>query len=814
MLPVLILLLALAAFLVCAFVGWGYLAWVTATGACLFGWFLSGIVSWPIFFGCLAGWLGLVFVFGRDDLRAWMVTRTVRRILGPMLPRMSDTEREALAAGTVWWDADLFSGQPDFAKLLNFQPDLPSEVEQQFLKGPVEELCRLADDWKITQSGDLSEQTWEHLRSERFLGLIVPEVFGGRGFSARAHSDIVAKVSSRSVTAAVSVMVPNSLGPAELLLHYGTEVQKKYWLPRLAKGQEIPCFALTGPENGSDAAGMLAHGVVCRGNWKGEDGVLGMRLSWDKRYTTLGPIATLLGLAFRLQDPDHLLGGTDDLGITVALVPTDLPGIEIGSRHDPLGVPFSNGPSRGRDVFVPLDAIIGGRERAGQGWRMLMDCLSAGRSISLPSLSAGAAQLCTRITSAYVSVRKQFGLPIGKFEGVQERLARIGGMTYLMDATRCLTAGAVDAGEKPSVISAICKAWLTEGMRVVVNDAMDVVAGAGISRGPRNTLARVYQATPIGITVEGANILTRSMIVFGQGALRCHPFVQEEVDAFAKGDLKRFDHAFWGHVNFVTTNVARSAFLGLAGRWRKVDVEGHALSKQVRTDLSDLERLSSAFALVADIAMATLGGELKRREMLSGRLADALAWMYLTSATLHRFVTEGEDKTDAPAARWATAHGLHEIEKALQGTIDNLPLGPLAGLLRRVVFPRGPLCRPPSDALCRDLANGLLDDRDLRRRLTRAIYIPDEDDPSLGRLEAALDAVVTAAPLEQKITTALAEGQLADIEGPRKTLLEAAVEAGVLSQAEAEVVCRADRLGQDVVAVDAFDQQAWADLRG
>ncbi len=804
------ILFAVATFLAFAFLGRAYLGWVVAAAELLLAWFLLGPTNWVVY-GSVAGTLvGLAVLFGSATVRQNMVTRGVRRLIAPMLPVMSETEKVALDAGTVWWDAELFSGEPDWESLLRFQPRLLTPKEQAFLDGPCNELCAMIDDWEIQQLGDLPDHVWDKIQSERFLGMIIPEEYGGLGFSARAHSDVIVKLSGRSIAAAVSVMVPNSLGPAELLLHYGTEIQKKYWLPRLANGDEIPCFALTGPENGSDAAGMRATGVVCKGKWRSSDEeILGLRLRWDKRYTTLGPRATLLGLAFELHDPEHLLSDKEHLGITLALVPTDLEGIEIGTRHDPLGIAFHNGPSKGRDVFVPLDAIIGGKAMAGQGWRMLMDCLSAGRSISLPSLSTASVQACTRITGVYASLRKQFGLPIGRFEGVQEKLARIAGMTYQMDAARTLTAGAVDAGEKPSVVSAIVKAWCTEGMRTVTNDAMDVLAGAGISRGPRNPLARIYQAVPIGITVEGANILTRTMIVFGQGAMRCHPYAQAEIASVRDPSPAKFDEAFFGHVNFIFTNLSRSFALGLIGAWTPGDIEA---SRGVRRSIGHMNRLSASFAITADVAMATLGADLKRREMLSGRLADVLAWLYMASATIKRFVAEGEPDEDRQVMQWGVDHALFETEEALRGVIDNLPNRPAAWMLRVVVFPVGRWRRPPNDANKRAIAEALLDQRTLRERLTRALYTEGPDDRGLGRLEAALVTTLRAAPLEAKLKQAVKDGVLK--KGDTIPMIRAAVAAGVINDDESETLCKAEHARREAARVDAFEADEYGELRG
>src|SRR6266850_4215132 len=617
--------------------------------------------------------IALALVFIVPPLRMRVVTRWLMPIVAGALPRMGETERIALEAGTVWWEAELFSGRPRWRKLLDFRPKALTERERAFLDGPVNELCRMIEDWDVVRGGDLSPQAWEFLKKQRFFGMIIPEEFGGLGFSALAHSAVIAKLSSRSVTAAVTAMVPNSLGPAELLLRYGTDAQKRHYLPRLATGDEIPCFALTEPEAGSDATAQQSTGTVCRGTYEGRE-VLGMRLHWSKRYITLAPVATVLGLAFVLRDPERLLGGEEEIGITCALLPTNLSGITIGQRHDPLGIPFLNGPTVGRDVFVPLTMIIGGRAMAGKGWRMLMDCLAAGRGISLPSLAVGASELAARTTSDYANVREQFGLPIGRFEGIEEPLARIAGQTYLMDAARKLTLGAIDSDQKPAVVSAIVKRYLTEGMRSVVNDAMDIQAGAAVCRGPRNILAAAYASVPVGITVEGANILTRTLIIYGQGAIRCHPFVQEEMRSIAARDLAAFDRAFFGHVGHVLGTAIRAKWLAwTGGLLAPCPVGGPAGPLFVK-----LSRYSAAFALISDAAMATLGGTLKRRERLSGRLADALAWMYLGSAALKRFVDDGQPTRDLPFVRWSAAHALYEIETALRGVLDNFPNRPVA----------------------------------------------------------------------------------------------------------------------------------------
>ena len=785
--------------------GHGYWAWV-----------LGGLALAPTvpYHGSIppAAWmiLGVLFavfalLFGIPAIRRQLVTRPLMPAFASALPRMGDTERVALEAGTVWWDGDLFSGNPDWKKLLDFEILGLSPREREFLEGPVEELCRMLNEWEITQARQLSPETWDFMKKHGFLGMIIPEEYGGLGFSARAHSAVVIKVASRSIAASVTVMVPNSLGPAELLLHYGTEDQKRYYLPRLASGEEIPCFALTGPEAGSDAAATQSIGVVCRDQFEGKE-VLGMRLNWNKRYITLGPVATVIGLAFRLKDPDSLLDGPEDLGITCALIPANLPGVEIGDRHDAMGVAFQNGPNYGHDVFVPLDFIIGGKEMAGEGWRMLMESLAVGRGISLPSLSVGAAELCTRLVGAYATVREQFDTPIGRFEGIEEPLARIGGLTYLMNAARKLILGAIDQGEKPSVISAIVKAYLTESMRTVVNDAMDIRAGAAISRGPRNTLEPIFKSVPIAITVEGANILTRSMIIYGQGAIRCHPYVREEMQAIAAGDLASFDRAFFKHIGFASKNSTRSFLLGLTGG-RLARTPGRG---KIKTYFQQLSRMSSAFAIVSGVAMATLGGRLKRREKISARLADALAWLYLASASLKQFFDDGQLKRDLPFLSWSCEHALFQIQFALLGIMDNLPNRPASWLLRVLVVPLGARLRPPSDRLGGAVARGLLEDRAARLHLTQDIYIPGPDEPGLGKLEAALDKAVAALAVETKIRDAVRSGLLDH--APGDVLLNLAFQEGIITEDERQKVLEADEARTEVIQVDAFDPETFLNL--
>jgi acyl-CoA dehydrogenase len=653
-------------------------------------------------------------------LRRRLLTRPVFALFQRIMPAMSDTEREALEAGTVWWEAELFNGAPRWEKLFGVSKAQLSPAEQAFIDGPVEELCRKLDDWDITHvRRDLPPEVWQYLKDNGFFGMIIPKQYGGLEFSALAHSAVVMKVSSRSVSAGVTVMVPNSLGPAELLLRYGTDAQKNHYLPRLARGQEVPCFALTGPEAGSDAASIPDRGVVCRSEFAGQKDVLGIRLNWEKRYITLGPVATVLGLAFQLYDPDHLLGKDEDLGITLALIPTNTPGVKIGSRHNPLNIAFQNGPNWGHDVFIPTDWIIGGRDYIGQGWRMLMDCLAAGRSISLPAQATSAGKHAARFVGAYARIRKQFKVPIGRFEAIEEALSRIGGYTYLMDAARVFTARAVDLGEKPAVASAIVKYQLTEHMRRVVIDAMDVQGGAGICLGPNNFMGRVYQAVPISITVEGANILTRSLIVYGQGAIRCHPYVLKEMRAVSNPDraagLAAFDRAFIGHVGFVISNVARSLWLGIGGEhFVRVPIDGPG-----RRYARRLTRVSATFALVSDFAMLSFGSSLKRKERISGRFADVLSYMYLASAAIKRFEDDGRPAEDIPLLCWSCDYAIHQAEKILVGIIKNLPNAFLRWLLGGLSFPAGRRYLVPSDKLGHAVASMLLEPSAARDRLPR-----------------------------------------------------------------------------------------------
>ena len=797
--------LAVIVFLILAFRGLGFLGWVGAAAVVLIGWRINGIAS-PNAFMVVATFLIVVAgLFGLVPIRRQLISRFVMPIFAKVLPRLGDTERIALEAGTVWWDGDLFSGMPKWQKLLDFEARPLSDDEQAFLDGPVNEFCHTINDWDVYQRRDLSPETWAQIKEFRLFGMIIPKEYGGHGFSALAQSRIVTRISSRSVTAAVTVMVPNSLGPGELLLHYGTEAQKQRYLRRLAEGKEIPCFALTGPEAGSDAAATQSEGVVEKRVIDGKE-VLGLRCNWMKRYITLAPVATLIGLAFRLKDPDHLIGDVEDRGITCALIPRNTPGVEIGQRHDPMGVPFQNGPTIGRDVWIPFDAVIGEMEGVGNGWRMLMESLAAGRSISLPALSIGAAQMATRICGAYATVREQFDTPIGRFEGIEEPLARIAGMTYLMTATRNLTCAALDAGEKPAVIGSIAKAYLTDAMRGVISDAMDIRAGSAIQRGPRNTLSRAWDAVPIGITVEGANILTRSMIIYGQGAIRCHPFVQKEIDSVAKKDLKAFDLAIFGHVNLLVTRSVRALLLALTGS----RLAGVPQTEDTARYYQHLSRFSAAFTILSDTAMGTLGGTLKRREKISGRLADGLAYLYLASAALKRYHDEAKTTANYALVRWSVELCLYRVQEALLGVLENLPNRPAAGVLGVLIFPLGAHFRPPNDRIGGRVARDILEDREARRTLTEDVFVPPGDQPGLGMLEAALDKAVGALPIETKLRDAVRAGAMD--RAPGHMLDDLGLAAGVISKEEYDRLNDAREARDEVIQVDAFDPDIYKTL--
>jgi len=750
-------------------------------------------------------WLGFAPIAAMNivELRREFVSGPLLRQFRRMLPRISQTERDALEAGNVWWEGELFSGRPEWRKLLSLPAPTLSDEEQAFLDGPTEELCRMLDDWEIThERADLSEEAWEFMKREGFFALIIPRKYGGREFSPLACSMILQKVATRSGTAASILGVPNSLGPAELLLHYGTEDQRERWLPGLASGDEIPCFALTSPRVGSDATAITDTGVVCRGEYEGEE-VIGIRLNWDKRYITLAPVATVLGLAFKLYDPEHLIGDRDAYGITAALVPVNLPGIEIGRRHFPINIPFQNGPTRGKDVFVPLDSIIGGQKMAGLGWRMLVQQLAVGRSIVLPSNALGGAITAVYASGAYARIRRQFGLPIGKFHGVGEALARMAGNLYTMTAASRVTCAALNAGEKPAVPSAILKYHLTEMARGVSNDAMDVQGGKGIMLGPKNYLARNYQATPIAITVEGANILTRSLIIYGQGAIRCHPYVLAEIEA-ANSDsdsesLEDFDRLLCGHIGYFISNAARSFVQALSfARFTDVPVTG-----PTRRYYQHISRFSAAFSLVSDAAMLSLGGALKRQELLSARLGDVLSYLYLASMVLKHFRDQGEPVDDLPLVEWSCRTLLYRAQEQLHSLFRNFPNRPIAALLRFLVFPRGRTFSSPSDALGQQIVESIINPTMTRQRLAGCAYLTDEPSNHLARLQTAMVLANEIKPLERRVFDAIRKGEIESEDTPGQ--IDEAERNGILTADEADAVRRFDAMVMDLTGVDDFD---------
>lgn len=758
-----------------------------------------GSITWMLY-------LAAVTILTIPRIRQKIVSRKALTLFRQVLPAMSQTEKEALDAGTVWWEAELFKGKPDWQKLHDIAAPKLSAEEQAFLDGPVEEVCAMVSDYQVTHElADLPPQVWQYLKDHQFFAMIIKKQYGGLEFSAYAQSLVLQKLTGVSSVLSSTVGVPNSLGPGELLQHYGTQQQKEYYLPRLAQGKEIPCFALTSPEAGSDAGAIPDYGVVCYGQWQGEK-VLGMRLTWNKRYITLAPVATVLGLAFKLRDPDGLLGETHDLGITCALIPTHLEGIEIGNRHSPLNVPFQNGPTRANELFVPIDYIIGGQKMAGQGWRMLVECLSVGRGITLPSNSTGGIKTAALATGAYARIRRQFKQPIGHMEGVEEPLARLAGNAYVMDAASELTVTGIDLGEKPSVISAIVKYHCTHrGQRSII-DAMDIVGGKGICLGPSNFLARSYQGAPIAITVEGANILTRSMIIFGQGAIRCHPYVLTEMEAaYSKHHdaLNQFDAALAGHVSFSASNFVRSLWLGITdGRFSAAPCKD-----ETQRYYQQLNRYSANIALLSDISMAVLGGSLKRKERLSARLGDVLSQLYLSSATLKRYDLEGRNKEDLPLLHWGMQDSLYQTEQAIDGLLANFPNRTIATLLKWIVLPLGQVRHEPSDKLDSQVAQIIQTPSATRSRLGRNQYLTASEFNPAGRIEQALHVILDAEPVFDKVCQA---------QGKRKPFLkldmiaEQGLELGVISQEEAQLLIAAEEQRLYVINVDDFAPQELA----
>jgi acyl-CoA dehydrogenase len=753
-----------------------------ATGLALALYTVFGGGSW---WWLIILWLlyGLMIVPNLIEVRREKITKPLLSVYRKMLPSMSDTEREALEAGNVWWDGELFSGMPEWDKLMSYPAPKLSDEEQAFIDGPCEELCRMIDDWQICHElADMPKEVWDFIIEHRFFAMIIPKQYGGLEFSAFATAMVLTKLGGRSPTVGSTVGVPNSLGPAELLLHYGTEDQKQRYLPGLASGKEIPCFALTSPQAGSDAASLIDSGVVCKGKWNGKT-ITGIKLNWSKRYITLAPVATVLGLAFKLSDPDHLIGDKDDYGITAALIPTDTEGVEIGRRHNPLTIAFQNGPTQGKDVFVPLDYIIGGSDMAGKGWKMLVELLSVGRAISLPAASCGGGQAASYATGAYATIRKQFNTSIANFEGVGEALTRIAGHSYIINSALSVTAGAIDQGEKPAVPSAILKYHCTEYGRDICNDAMDVHGGKGVMMGPNNYLGRAYMATPIAITVEGANILTRSLIIYGQGAIRCHPFVLRELHAAGDEDQDRglveFDDALFGHIGYAISNMARSFVLALThAKFSPVP-----LNTPTRRYYQNINRYSAAFALASDFAMLTLGGALKKRELLSARLGDVLSSMYLASCVLKHFENQGRRATDLPLVEWSVRTLMYRAQESLHAFLRNFPNRPVAWILRMFIFPRGRTYSSPSDEIGRKVVSLVCTPGESRDRLSQFAYTTLEPGNPLGKLQEALELTKEHAPLEKRLRQAYKEGLIdADYLGLQ---IGEAEKAQVISKAEA-----------------------------
>jgi acyl-CoA dehydrogenase len=760
----------------------------------------AGALWWKV---ALSVPCAMLLLFNVRPLRIRMLTRPFMKKYRKLLPAMSSTEREALDAGTVWWDGELFTGGPNWQKLMSAKPPVLTPAEQSFLDGPCETLCAMLDDWDIThRRADMPIAVWDFIKSQGFFAMIIPRRYGGLEFSAYAHSCVLIKVASRSSTASSTIAVPNSLGPAELLLHYGTEEQKNHYLPRLARGDDVPCFALTGPRAGSDAASIPDTGIICKGQWQGRE-TIGIRLNFSKRYITLAPIATVIGLAFRLYDPEHLMGDKIDLGITCALIPRDTPGVTIGRRHFPLNIPFQNGPILGVDVFVPVEAIIGGFATAGQGWRMLVEQLSVGRCISLPSSATGGAQAAVYASGAYARIRRQFNTPIGSFEGIEQVVARMAARTYIMDAARSVTAGAIDGGEKPSVPSAMLKFHATEIGRLVANDAMDVHGGKGIMLGPNNHLGRGYQIVPVAITVEGANILTRNLIIFGQGAVRCHPYVLKEMNAAKnpnrEAGVRAFDAAMVGHVGFAISNAVRSLVLGLtSARFTRVPDTG-----ATRRYFQHVNRYSASFALATDVAMLALGGYLKKKETLSARLGDVLSSMYLASMVLKHHENQGRQQDDLPLIEWACRSLLYQAQEQLHLFLRNFPHRPLALFMRLCIFPRGLAYSPPSDRLGHAIGDLIMNPTATRERLSTYIYKTAASDNPLGKLQAALILSAAAEPLEKRIRVdGVKTGRVTALDLPGQTA--EALALGIISESEAALLRDYDAKVQDIINVDDF----------
>lgn len=778
------------------FTGSPFILWTIGIAALLVGFGASQTAL--IIFAVIA------VIFNIKPIRTALVSNLVMNIMKKLgvVPAISDTERAALDAGVVWAEAELFSGKPNFKRLMNeVYPNLEPH-EQAFMDGPVEELCKMLNDWEVTKNRALPKEVWDFLKKEKFLGMIIPKEYGGLEISALGHGAVIEKVSSRCISAGVTVMVPNSLGPAELLLHYGTKEQKDYFLPRLADGREIPCFALTEPTAGSDAASMTSHGEL----FKGDDGKLYIKLNWNKRYITLAAISTILGMAFKLRDPNNLLGKGEDVGITCALIPSDTPGVVIGRRHDPLNTPFYNCPTQGKDVVISVDQIIGGVDNAGKGWGMLMESLAAGRGISLVSQSSGGTKLAYRGVGGYAALRKQFGMSVGKFEGIAEPLSYIGAYAYTLEALRKYTAGAIDAGIKPPVVTAIAKYNSTEMMRTAVNHGMDIMGGAAISRGPRNILANGYTAIPIGITVEGANILTRTLIVFGQGALRAHPWAYKEVSAIEAGDVKGFDTAFWGHIGHIVRNACRALVLSVTRGYLAPSPVSGPTAKYYRK----LAWASATFAFMADIAMGSLGGQLKIKERITGRFADILSWMYMGTAVLRRYEAEGRRPEDLPFVKMSMQYAFRQMQNAFDGIFENLPVPGLSWLFGGPIkfwSEMNKFSRDVEDSVSNQVARMMQEDSEQRDRFTENIYVDPSFDDGLAKIDQTFKAIKAIEDIEKKLRKAVKAKKIPRAKG--MALATSGKEAGVITQEEFDKVAKAEEMRLDCVQVDDFGPEEY-----
>ena len=748
--------------------------------------------------------VSMAALLGILPLRRELITQHLFSYFKKVLPPISKTEQEALLAGNTFWEAELIQGSPNWKKLNDIQDTALTSEEQSFINNQTETLCKMIDDWKVFCKQDLPQEAWDYIRKERFWALIIPKEYGGLGFSTYAHSTIVMKLASRNVALAVTVMVPNSLGPGELIAKYGTKEQKDYYLPRLADGSEVPCFGLTEPMAGSDAGAMEAKGIVCRGQHEGKE-VLGIKLNWDKRYITLAPIATVIGVAFKLYDPDKLIGNKKDIGITLGLIPAKHAGIKSGERHLPLAAAFMNGPLHGRDVFIPLDWIIGGVEQVGHGWQMLMECLAVGRAISLPAMGVATAKVCYRMTGAYASLRRQFNVPIGNFSGVQEVMGRIGGLAYMADATRIFTASVIDSGYHPAIASAITKYYLTEFSRTIINDAMDVQAGRGIIIGPRNYLAHGYMSIPIGITVEGANILTRSLMIFGQGSVRCHPYVLPELQAASNPDqtkgAKDFDRLIIKHIGYVLSNLVRLRVSQIGSWWDR-----KASSDITSVYYSQLTRLSNTLAVMTDLAFAFLGGQLKRDENISSRFADVLGYLYMASAVMRYFEKNKRPTTDLPYVEWSLDHSIYIIQKALVEICENFPRKNVRWLLRWICFPFSLPYRPPKDSITQKIALSMQELSDLRDRITKNIFLSTDPKDPMGRIEFTFKSSIAAQPALKKLRAAIKAREI-DSEYSLIDQIESAQKQQLLTAAETQMLHEYYNAVSDALAVDAFTQE-------